>query len=58
MLGIVQGEENAWPSNQMVPTDGQGMFSFPAQFEQYTLVAIHDDGYAELNCEPTNSPVS
>ena len=32
------------------------MFSFPAQFEEYTLVAIHDDGYAELNCEPNQQP--
>jgi len=56
MLGIEQGNENAWPSNQNVLTDGQGMFSFPAQFERYTIVAIHDDGYAELNREPNQQP--
>jgi beta-lactamase regulating signal transducer with metallopeptidase domain/thiol-disulfide isomerase/thioredoxin/protocatechuate 3,4-dioxygenase beta subunit len=56
MLGIEQGNENAWPSNQKVLTDGQGMFSFPAQFEQYKVVAIHDDGYAELNREPNQQP--
>jgi len=56
MLGIEQGNENAWSSNQKVLTDGQGIFSLPAQFEQYTIVAIHDDGYAEVNREPNQQP--
>jgi beta-lactamase regulating signal transducer with metallopeptidase domain/thiol-disulfide isomerase/thioredoxin/uncharacterized GH25 family protein len=56
MLGIEQGNENAWPSNQKVLTDGKGMFSLPAQFEQYTVIAIHDEGYAELSREPNQPP--
>jgi thiol-disulfide isomerase/thioredoxin/protocatechuate 3,4-dioxygenase beta subunit len=56
MLGIEQGNENASPSNEMVLTDGQGVFSFPAQFEQYTIVAMHDDGYAELSRGANQQP--
>ena len=43
------------PIRRSSPT-GKGCFSLPAQFEQYTLVAIHDDGYAELNREPNQQP--
>ena len=43
-------------SNEKVLTDGQGTFSLPAQFEPYTVVAIHDDGYAELHRDANQQP--
>ncbi len=57
MLGIVQGDMRTpgRPTKTSSPT-GKEIFSFPAQFEQYTVVAIHDDGYAELNREPNQQP--
>ncbi len=62
MLGIAREQENgherenAWPSNQCVVTDKEGAFSLPAQFERYTIVAMHDDGYAEVELEPKGQP--
>jgi beta-lactamase regulating signal transducer with metallopeptidase domain/thiol-disulfide isomerase/thioredoxin/protocatechuate 3,4-dioxygenase beta subunit len=56
MLGIENQNEGNWSSNQKVVTDGQGLFSLPAQFERYALVALHDDGYAEVNLEPNQQP--
>ncbi len=43
-------------SDQKAVTDQQGAFAFPAQFERYTIVAIHDDGYAEMRFEPDQQP--
>jgi beta-lactamase regulating signal transducer with metallopeptidase domain/thiol-disulfide isomerase/thioredoxin/uncharacterized GH25 family protein len=52
-----QGEyEKDWSSNQKVLSDAQGAFSFPAQFERYAIVAIHDDGYTQVNHEPDQQP--
>ncbi len=31
-------------------------FSLPAQFERYTIVAVHDRGYAEVTLEPSQQP--
>ena len=42
--------------NQKVITDDQGRFSFPAQFERYAIVAVHDRGYAEVHLEPNQQP--
>ena len=42
--------------NQRVITDADGLFSFPAQFERYTVVATHDDGYAEATFMPDQAP--
>ena len=53
---IGQEEENAWPSNQCVVTDREGVFSLPAQCERYAVVAIHDEGYAEVDREPEGQP--
>jgi thiol-disulfide isomerase/thioredoxin len=57
-----QNLEN-WPDdanvisfNQKVYTDRQGRFSFPAQFEPYAVVAVHDRGYAEVHLEPSQQP--
>ena len=53
---------NDWPAERgMLPdvekavTDGQGQFTFPAQFERYAVVAVDDRGYAEVHRSPTNS---
>lgn len=43
-------------NNYSVTTNGQGEFSFPAQFEQYRLFAISDGGYADIACLPDQSP--
>jgi thiol-disulfide isomerase/thioredoxin/uncharacterized GH25 family protein len=52
-----EGEERgAVPNSQKVVTDSQGRFSFPAQFERYAIVVIHDQGYAELYREPDHQP--
>jgi thiol-disulfide isomerase/thioredoxin len=56
MLGIEGHNENTWSSNQKVVTDQQGAFAFPAQFERYALVVLHDDGYAEARFEPGQQP--
>ena len=57
-LDIVQenDNENALPSNQSVLTDERGVFSFPAQYESYKVIAMHKEGYAELNREPNQQP--
>jgi thiol-disulfide isomerase/thioredoxin/uncharacterized GH25 family protein len=54
---------NNWPNDtnrtsdsQKVLTSGQGRFSFPAQFERYAVVAVHDRGYAEVPREPSEQP--
>jgi beta-lactamase regulating signal transducer with metallopeptidase domain len=51
-----QDELDSGSGNQNVVTDGQGRFAFPAQFEPYTIVAVHDRGYAEVHREPTQQP--
>jgi beta-lactamase regulating signal transducer with metallopeptidase domain/thiol-disulfide isomerase/thioredoxin/protocatechuate 3,4-dioxygenase beta subunit len=56
MLGIEGQDEDAWSSNQRVVTDGRGAFVFPAQFERYSLVVLHDSGYAEVHREPDDQP--
>ena len=56
ILRIEGHDEDDSPSNQKVVTDGQGAFSFPAQFERYVLIAIHDAGYAEVSLEPDQQP--
>jgi thiol-disulfide isomerase/thioredoxin len=54
---------NDWPEenragsiNQKVVTDGQGRFSFPAQFERYAVVAVDDRGFGEVHREPNQQP--
>jgi beta-lactamase regulating signal transducer with metallopeptidase domain/thiol-disulfide isomerase/thioredoxin len=54
---------NDWPNDlsvgsrsEKVISDGQGRFSFPAQFERYAVVAVHDRGYAEVHLEPSQQP--
>ena len=54
---------NDWPndpkigsSSQKVLSDGQGRFAFPAQFERYAVVAVHDHGYAEVQLQPGQQP--
>ena len=59
ILGIENQDEDGWPSNQKVATDGQGTFSFPAQFERYAVIVRHNTaGYAEVTSNPTSSPAS
>jgi thiol-disulfide isomerase/thioredoxin len=56
-LGIENQHEDGWPSNQKVATDGQGAFSFPAQFERYVVIVRHNTaGYAEVSCESDQQP--
>ncbi len=43
-------------AQQRVMTDGQGAFSFPSQFERYVIIAVHDEGYAEVNRKAKLSP--
>ena len=54
---------NDWPNDsnvgsgsQKVLSDDEGRFSFPAQFERYAVVAVHDRGYAEVQLEPIQQP--
>jgi len=54
---------NDWPAerslgsvNQKVLTDDQGRFSFPAHYERYAVVAVHDRGYAEVHRQPDEQP--
>lgn len=56
MIGIEGHDEQASSSNQRVVTDARGAFAFPAQFERYALVALHDTGYAEVQREPGRQP--
>ncbi len=49
-------DQNMVTGNQKVLTDDQGRFSHPAQFERYTIVAVHDRGYAEITLEPNQQP--
>jgi beta-lactamase regulating signal transducer with metallopeptidase domain/thiol-disulfide isomerase/thioredoxin len=52
-----EGEERgAVPNSQKVLTDRQGRFAFPAQFERYAIVVVHDRGYAEVHLEPGQQP--
>ena len=56
-LGIRANELDEDPGdNQSVLTDSQGAFAFPAPFERYTLVATHDDGYAEVERKADQQP--
>jgi beta-lactamase regulating signal transducer with metallopeptidase domain/thiol-disulfide isomerase/thioredoxin len=49
-------QENALPWHQKLLTDGQGRFSFPAQFEPYTVIATHSSGYAEATFKRDQEP--
>jgi thiol-disulfide isomerase/thioredoxin len=49
-------DHNTLTGDQKVLTDDQGRFSLPAQFERYTIVAVHDRGYAEAAFEPSRQP--
>ena len=40
------GEEDQG-DNYYITTNERGEFRFPAQFERYKVIAMHDDGYAE-----------
>jgi thiol-disulfide isomerase/thioredoxin len=56
MAGGIHDLYAAWSSNEKVITDGQGAFSFPAQFERYALIVSHEAGYAEVPLEPDQQP--
>ena len=49
-------DDNPANNNYHVTTNDRGEFNFPAQFERYTLIAVHDDGYAEVTLPPDQSP--
>ena len=55
MLNGGPNGNDQWP-DQKVLTDGEGRFSFPAQFERYTLIAANDRGYREVTLEPEQQP--
>ena len=42
--------------NEFVDSDASGAFAFPAQFERYTVIVTHDDGYAEVTLQPEQLP--
>jgi beta-lactamase regulating signal transducer with metallopeptidase domain/thiol-disulfide isomerase/thioredoxin/protocatechuate 3,4-dioxygenase beta subunit len=48
-----EGDSN---NNYCVITTERGEFSFPAQFERYKVMAMHDDGYAEAALRPDQVP--
>ena len=52
---LVNNEEGGLPSPNTL-TSGEGRFSLPAQCEPYTLLVMHDDGYAELERDPNHQP--
>jgi beta-lactamase regulating signal transducer with metallopeptidase domain len=43
-------------NNYCVATNERGEFSFPAQFEPYKVIVIHDRGYAETALRPDQTP--
>jgi beta-lactamase regulating signal transducer with metallopeptidase domain/thiol-disulfide isomerase/thioredoxin/protocatechuate 3,4-dioxygenase beta subunit len=49
---IFNPDEDQGMHNQQVVTGDDGRFSFPAQCERFTLVAIHSSGYAERTDDP------
>jgi thiol-disulfide isomerase/thioredoxin len=49
-------DEGQCRDNYYVTTNDRGEFSFPAQFEQYKVIAIHDDGYADAALRPDQVP--
>ncbi len=48
---IQNGRVTQREDSVVVRTDTEGQFSFPPQVERYALVAIHDEGYAEVTAE-------
>lgn len=55
-LMIGQDEDNSAPWHEKRQADGQGTFSFPAQFERYTVIATQASGYAESTFAPGERP--
>ena len=55
MNNVWEDDDGAGPF-QRVLTGAEGRFSFPAQFERYAIVAVHDSGYAEVQLEPDQQP--
>ncbi len=55
MNNVWEGDDGAGPFLRL-PTSADGGFSFPAQFERYAVVAVHDKGYAEVSLEPDQQP--
>ena len=53
-LGL--GEDDLVSTLAPTPTDPLGDFAFPAQFEPYTVLVVHDRGYAEASRSPEQSP--
>ena len=49
-------DDNGGGSGHKVVTGADGRFSFPAQFERYAMVAVHDSGYAEVQQGPDQQP--
>ena len=54
LRGLERGSEG---NNLHSVSDGHGAFTFPAQFERFTLIAKRDDGYAEVTRQPDSAPV-
>jgi peroxiredoxin len=48
---IRNGRNEQKRDSQFVETNQDGRFSFPAQTENYLIVVLHDDGYAEVSME-------
>ena len=55
MLNGGPNGDNQW-FDQKILTDEQGRFSFPAQFERYTIIAASERGYAEVTRDPDQQP--
>jgi len=55
MRNVWEDDNGAGPFQKQV-TSADGRFSFPAQFERYAIVAVHDRGYAEVTLEPNQQP--
>jgi beta-lactamase regulating signal transducer with metallopeptidase domain/thiol-disulfide isomerase/thioredoxin len=45
-------DENGFGNNYYVKTNDRGEFALSAQFERCRLIAVHDDGYAEIDLRP------
>ncbi len=55
MNNVWENDDGVGPFQRLV-TSSEGRFAFPAQFERYTIVAVHDFGYAEVTHESNQQP--
>jgi thiol-disulfide isomerase/thioredoxin/uncharacterized GH25 family protein len=54
--GLNERGPNNYSSNYQIITDDRGAFEIASQLDRYALVVVAADGFAEVECQPNQTP--